>query len=183
MSDNEKDEKTVQEDPISENQEETPDAIEEELDNGEEENEAEIAYKELNDKFIRLYSDFDNFRKRNAKEKIDIINNASENIIKELLSVLDDFERAIKSNEEAKDDAGLKEGFNLIHHKLKMILEAKGLKEMESRGEAFDLDKHEAVTNIPAPSKKMKGKIVDVIEEGYYLNDKVIRYAKVVVGN
>jgi len=162
-----------------ENLETNEETVEEEAS---EEVDADAAYKELNDKFVRLYSDFDNFRKRTAKEKVDLINNASENIIKELLSVLDDFERAKKSNEETPDVDGLKEGFNLIHHKLQMILEAKGLKKMTSKEQGFDLDMHEAVTNIPAPSEDLKGKVVDVVEEGYYLNEKVIRYAKVVVG-
>lgn len=142
----------------------------------------EDKYNELNDKYLRLYSDFDNFRKRNMKEKADLISNAGAGVIKDLLPILDDFERAIKSNENTEDSNGLKEGFELISNKLTNILTAKGLKPMESQATPFDADLHEAITNIPAPSEELKGKVVDVIENGYYLNDKVLRYAKVVVG-
>jgi molecular chaperone GrpE len=96
--------------------------------------------------------------------------------------VLDDFERAIKANENVEDLAALKEGFVLIHHRLEVLLQQKGLKPMEAQGQPFDVDLHEALTNIPAPSDDLKGKVVDVVEKGYYLNDAVIRYAKVVVG-
>ncbi len=142
----------------------------------------EDKYNEVNDKYLRLYSDFENFRKRNAKERVDLINNAGSDIIRDLLAVLDDCDRAIQNNEKSEDINAVKEGFNLIHHKLKHILTQKGLKDMESIGTAFDTDLHEAVTNIPAPSDDMKGKVVDVAEKGYYLNDKVLRFAKVIVG-
>ncbi len=142
----------------------------------------EIECKELHEKFVRLYSEFDNFRKRTAKEKIEITKTASENVLKDLLPVLDDFERAIANNKDLDDLKALKEGFELIHNKLFKNLEAKGLKRMESQGDLFDVDKHEALTNIPAPKKNLKGKVVDVVEKGYLLNDKVIRFAKVVVG-
>lgn len=137
----------------------------------------------LNDKYIRLYSEFDNYRKRTNKEKLDLIATASAGVLKDMLVVLDDFERAIANNENVEDLNALKEGFNLIHHKLRTILEAKGLKAMEAKGGEFNPDLHEAIANIPAPSEELKGKIVDDVERGYYLNDKVIRYAKVVVGN
>jgi len=142
----------------------------------------EIECKELHDKFVRLYSEFDNFRKRTAKEKIEITKSASENVLRDLLPVLDDFERAIVNNDKVDDVVALKEGFGLIHNKLFKNLEVKGLTSMESNGETFDVDKHEALTNVPAPSDDMKGKVIDVIEKGYLLNDKVIRFAKVVVG-
>lgn len=142
----------------------------------------EEKYNELNDKYLRLYSDFDNFRKRNIKEKADLISNAGAGVIKDLLPILDDFERAIKSNASTEDATGLKEGFELIANKMNNILNAKGLKMMESKETPFDADLHEAITNIPAPTEELKGKVVDVIENGYYLNDKVLRYAKVVVG-
>ncbi|MFT7613644.1 MAG: molecular chaperone GrpE [Parvicellaceae bacterium] len=142
----------------------------------------ELEYKQLHEKFVRLYSEFDNFRKRTAKEKIDITKTASENVLRDLLPVLDDFERAIANNGNVEDPEALKEGFGLIHSKLFKNLEVKGLKRMESQGETFDVDKHEALTNIPAPSDDMKGKVVDVVEKGYLLNDKVVRFAKVVVG-
>ena len=142
----------------------------------------EEKYAELNDKFLRLYSEFDNYRKRTNKEKLELISTASSGVIKDLVTVLDDFERAITNNETVEDTAALKEGFNLIHNKLKGILETKGLKPMISKGEVFDSELHEAIANIPAPSDDLKGKIVDDVEKGYYIHDKVIRYAKVVVG-
>jgi molecular chaperone GrpE len=137
---------------------------------------------ELNDKYLRLYSEFENYRKRTARERIELIGTASAEVVKSMLAVIDDFERAIKANEQAEDMAVVKEGFGLIHHKLHAILTAKGLKEMEAVGMPFDPDLHEALTNIPAPSDDLKGKVVEVIEKGYYLNDTVIRYAKVIVG-
>lgn len=143
---------------------------------------AEDKYAELNDRFLRLYSEFDNYRKRTNKEKIDIISTASSSVLKDLLPVLDDFERAAANNQNSDDVAVLKEGFQLIYNKLKSTLEAKGLKAMETKGASFDSELHEAIVNIPAPSDDLKGKIVEDVEKGYYLNEKVIRYAKVVVG-
>jgi len=136
-----------------------------------------------NEKFLRLYSEFDNFRRRTAKEKIDLTKTAGQDIIKDLLTVLDDFQRAIDNNDKVEDIEVVKEGFKLIQHKFSHILETKGLKPMDSMGEVFDVDKHEALTQIPSPSKKQKGTVLDVIEPGYLLGDKVIRFAKVVVGN
>jgi molecular chaperone GrpE len=150
---------------------------------GEPINEFEEKYTEVNDKYLRLYSEFENFRKRTAKEKLDLIMNASEGMMSALLPILDDLERAIKSNEESTDIEAVKEGINLVSQKLSGILIAKGLKPMEvEAGADFDLDIHEAITKIPAPSGKLKGKVVDVVEKGYYLNEKVIRYTKVVIG-
>lgn len=137
---------------------------------------------ELQDKYVRLYSDFDNFRKRTIKEKADIISSASAGVIKELLEVLDDFERAIENNEKVEDINTLREGFKLIYNKTKHILEVKGLEAMSAKGEIFDPEIHEAITNIPVQDAKDKGKVVDVIEKGYNLNGKPLRYAKVVVG-
>jgi len=142
----------------------------------------EDKFKEANDKYIRLYSDFDNFRKRTIKEKADIINQAGADLMKDLLTVLDDFERAVKANENATDVEAVKEGFNLVHAKFDGILKAKGLMEMQAQGELFDAEIHDAITNIPAPDESLKGKVVDVVEKGYLLKDKVLRYAKVVVG-
>lgn len=136
-----------------------------------------------NDKYIRLYSEFDNFRRRTAKEKLDLINNAGADFFTIILPVMDDFERALKSMNEASDVEALKVGVDLIYNKLKSTVTAKGLKPMESIGTVFDADIHEAITQIPAPSSDMKGKVVDEVEKGYYLNDKVIRFAKVVVGS
>ena len=137
---------------------------------------------ELNDRFLRLYAEFDNYRKRTNKEKIELISNAGESILKDMLPVMDDFERAITNNETAEDLESVKEGFHLIFNKFRQILESKGLKKMEAKGESFDSELHEAIANVPAPSEDLKGKVIDDVEKGYYLNEKVIRYAKVVVG-
>jgi len=137
----------------------------------------------LNDKHLRLYSEFDNFRKRTSKEKIEILNMASAEVIKSLLPVIDDLDRAQKNNETSKDIAAINEGINLIAQKFRSILMQKGLEPMNSIGETFDADLYEAVTNVPAPSEKMKGKVVDELEKGYMLNGKIIRFAKVIVGN
>lgn len=146
------------------------------------EEQLEEQIKMLNDKHLRLYSEFENFRRRTAKEKIDLIGTASEKIMLELLPILDDFKRAQEVNKESSDAEAIKEGFALISEKLNKTLTNAGLKKMNAKEEDFDADKHEAITNIPAPSEKLKGKVVDVIEEGYYLNEKIIRFAKVVVG-
>ncbi len=138
---------------------------------------------ELNDKYLRLYSEFDNFRRRTAKEKVELIQTAGENVFKTLLPVVDDFERAIKSNAEITDVKTVTDGVNLIYNKLKNTLSQKGLEEMKSTGEAFNTDLHEAITNVPAPSDDLKGKVVEELEKGYTLNGKVIRFAKVVIGN
>lgn len=139
---------------------------------------------ELNDRFLRLYSEFDNYRKRTLKEKIELSKTASAEVITDLLPVLDDFERAIKAFSETGDsNASLKEGIILIYNKFLNVLTQKGLEQMKTIGEPFDTDFHEAITNIPAPSPDLKGKVVDEIEKGYLLNGKVIRYAKVVVGS
>jgi molecular chaperone GrpE len=139
-------------------------------------------YLESHDKFVRLHAEFDNFRKRTTKERIDLMATASSGILKELIPVLDDFERAISSNETATEIESVKEGFLLIYNKYKGILESKGLKPMHSKGEIFDSELHEAIANIPTDSEDMKGKIIDDVEKGYTLNDKVVRFAKVVVG-
>lgn len=143
---------------------------------------AEEKYMELNDRFLRLYAEFDNFRKRSNKEKVDLIANANAGILTDLLPVMDDFERAIINNDNVTDIETVKEGFYLIFNKLKGTLESKGLKPMHAKGETFDSELHEAIANVPAPSNKEKGKVIEDVEKGYYLHDKVIRYAKVVVG-
>lgn len=142
----------------------------------------EEKYNEVNDKYLRLYAEFENFRRRTNKEKLDVISSANAGVVKDLLPVLDDFERAIANNENTEDITALKEGFQLIFNKFSHVLTSKGLKPMEANEETFDSELHEAVANIPAPDEKLKGKVVDTVEKGYYLNDKVIRYAKVVVG-
>ena len=145
--------------------------------------ELQAKFNELNDKYLRLYSDFENFRKRTTKERIDLIKNGGEDIFKLMLPIIDDFERARTNMETAKDVPSVKEGVELIYHKLVKELGNKGLKPMESKGEVFDSEIHEAITQIPAPSDDLKGKVVDEVEKGYFLNDKVIRFAKVVVGS
>jgi molecular chaperone GrpE len=138
---------------------------------------------ELQDRWLRLNAEFDNFRKRNAKERMDLIQFAGENVLKNVLPVVDDMERAIVNNARTEDAAVMKEGFLLIHSKLLNILGAQGVKPMESaKGEAFNVDRHEAITKAPAPSPDLKGRVIDVVENGYTLHDKVVRYAKVVVG-
>jgi molecular chaperone GrpE len=145
--------------------------------------EMESQLDEAKDKYLRLYSEFDNYRKRTQKEKIELSKTASEDVVLPLLSVLDDFERALKAHEdEDNDDKVAKEGIQLIYNKFKSILEQKGLEPIQAAGEVFDVDYHDAMTNIPAPSEDMKGRVIEEIEKGYILNGKVIRYAKVVVG-
>ncbi|MDD6001939.1 MAG: nucleotide exchange factor GrpE [Bacteroidales bacterium] len=139
-------------------------------------------YDELNDRYLRLMAEFDNYRKRTLKEKMDLTKYAEEDVIKGILPVVDNMERAIKSLETATDVNAVKEGINLIYKKFLEFLEKRGIKEIEALNKELDTDLHEAVTKFAAPSEDLKGKIIDVIEKGYYLHDKVIRYAKVVVG-
>ncbi|MBB6004014.1 nucleotide exchange factor GrpE [Arcicella rosea] len=134
---------------------------------------------ELKDKYLRLYSDFDNFRKRTAKEKLEMIQSASEKVIVDVIPVIDDIERATANAQEGE----ISEGIQLIFNKLINILAAKGLKPMDAKGQVFNPDVHEAITQFPAPTEEDKGKVFDVVEKGYYLNEKVIRFAKVVVAN
>jgi molecular chaperone GrpE len=137
---------------------------------------------ESKDKYVRLYAEFDNFRRRSSKEKLEMIQSANEQLLKSLLPVADDFERAEKSFKGRNDKEA--EGFFLIHNKFKKTLEHSGVKAMEVGKESdFNPDFHEAITQVPAPEDKLKGKIIDVVEKGYLLNDKVIRFAKVVVGS
>lgn len=133
------------------------------------------------DRYLRLYAEFDNFRKRTMRERGDLIRNASKDVLEKLLPVLDDFQRAATASADATDVNGIREGQQLIHNKLKQILKAQGVEEIEVKsGDVFDVDLHEAITRIPSP--ELSGKVVDVVEAGYKLNDAVIRYAKVVVG-
>ncbi|MEY4288866.1 MAG: hypothetical protein RLZZ30_954 [Bacteroidota bacterium] len=143
---------------------------------------AEEKYAELNDRFLRLYAEFENYRRRTNEERLQLIATANKDLIQKLLPVMDNFERAIANNEKLDDADSIKEGFHLIHNLLKGVLDGKGLKAMEAKGVQFDSDLHEAIANIPAPDKKMVGKVIEDVEKGYYLNDKVIRFAKVVVG-
>ncbi|MEY4573666.1 MAG: nucleotide exchange factor GrpE [Bacteroidota bacterium] len=163
------------------NSEETSESKEDKIEE-QKESTWEDKFNEMNDRYIRLYAEFDNFRRRTQKERIELMATASAGILKELIPVLDDFERAIVVNETASEIDSVKEGFSLIYNKYKGILESKGLKPMISKGEVFDSELHEAIANIPTESDEMKGKIIDDVEKGYLLHDKVVRFAKVVVG-
>jgi molecular chaperone GrpE len=138
--------------------------------------------QELKDKYLRLFAEFDNFKKRTLKERSDLFKTAGKSVLMSLIPFLDDLERAQKSFAEAKEITPIKEGIALITSKFKNILIGQGLTEMKSIGEKFDTDLHEAITNIPAPNEEMKGKVIDEMEKGYLLNDKVVRFAKVIVG-
>ncbi len=173
---------------LNTDQAESPDTSASPAEDGEHNLEAELdilrtEHEALHDKHVRLYADFDNFRKRTARERLDLIQFAGENTLKAVLPVLDDLDRAIKNNETLSDPAAMKEGIKLIQQKLQHQLATQGLKRMQvKKGDAFDTDKHEAITKAPAESDKLKGAVIDVIEDGYLLQEKVIRYAKVVVG-
>lgn len=141
---------------------------------------AEIA--EWRDKYVRLSAEFDNYRKRTLKEKMDLMSSAGEDVIKSLLPVMDDLERALAATEKASDVAAVREGVVLISNKLRDTLRGRGLAEIEAVGQELDTDFHEAVAKIPAQDETQKGRIIDVVQKGYKLNDKVIRHSKVVVG-
>ncbi len=137
---------------------------------------------ELNDKYLRLAAEYDNYRRRTLKERMELTKTAGEDILVNILPVMDDFERALGSIDQAKEISAVKEGVQLIYNKFADFLKQRGVKEIEAKEKEFDTDLHEAITKIPAPDKKLKGKVVDVIEKGYYLNEKVIRFSKVVIG-
>ncbi|HLN72324.1 MAG: nucleotide exchange factor GrpE [Methylococcaceae bacterium] len=143
---------------------------------------AELDLLELKDRHIRLQAEFDNYRKRTLKERIDLMKTANESLLISLLPVIDDFDRALQTLDTVEEESPVKEGVKLIYNKFQEFLKQNGVKEIEAKGQDFDTDLHEAITKIPAPSEDLKGKIVDVVQKGYYLNDKVIRFAKVVIG-
>lgn len=134
------------------------------------------------DKYLRLFAEFDNFKKRNAKERLELFKTAGQDIIRELLPILDDFQRADKAFEQDNNAENYANGVKLIQEKLQKTLQNKGLKVIESVGKDFDVEQHEAIAEVPASSEEQKGKIIDEVESGYTLNDTIIRYAKVVVG-
>jgi len=160
----------------TDNMSETPDSNEDKMSDMS----AQIA--EWKDKYLRLQAEFDNYRKRTLKEKMELIDSAGKEVIKSLLVILDDFDRAEEAFGKSDNIETLREGLGLIHTKLVKVLEEKGLTGIEATGETFDTDYHEAITKIPAPSEELKGKVIDTVERGYKLKDKVIRYSKVVVG-
>lgn len=170
-------------DEAEEEQVEAPQTIEEEPQ--EKLSELERAQKdlgEMKDKYLRIFAEFDNYRKRTIKERQDIIKLAARDSLNAMLPAVNDFERAIKAAEKEDSEEQLPEGIVLVYNKLMKALEQQGIREMETNGQEFDPELHEALTKIPAPSEELKGKIIDTIEKGYYLNDKIIRHAKVVVG-
>ena len=166
----------------SEEEETVEEAAEEEQEEETKEPTTEEKLAELQDRYLRLTAEYDNFRKRTLKEKIDLQRSGNESLLGTLLPVADDFDRAMLSVEEAKDVEAVKEGMRLIFEKFQGFLNQQGVKEIEAVNKAFDTDLHEAITKIPAPSKKLKGKVVDVVQKGYYLNEKVLRFSKVVIG-
>ncbi|GAB2822873.1 nucleotide exchange factor GrpE [Ferruginibacter profundus] len=137
--------------------------------------------EEQKDKYLRLFAEFDNFKRRNAKERIELIQTAGKDVIVAMLEIMDDCDRAEKQMQNSEDVASIKQGIGLVFGKLRTTLSNKGLKAMQSINTEFDVEKHEAITEVPA-ADDMKGKVVDEVEKGYYLNDKIIRFAKVVVG-
>lgn len=132
--------------------------------------------------YLFLMAEFDNFRKRTMREKSDLVKNAGEQVLKGLLPIIDDFERGLKASENTDDAQSVREGMVLIYNKLKKYLSQNGVKEMDPEEKEFDADRHEAISAVPVPDESMKGKILDTVEKGYMLNDKVLRHAKVVVG-
>ncbi len=156
--------------------------MEDKVDEGDEQSKLEKELEEQKDKYIRLVAEFENFKRRTSKEKQDLIMSGGQDIVKALLAVLDDSDRAAKQLETATELDEVKEGVTLVFNKLRSTLEHKGVSKMEIENAEFNPDLHEAITEIPAPTEDMKGKVIDVVENGYYLNDKIIRHAKVVVG-
>lgn len=144
--------------------------------------ELELQVNEAKDKYLRLFAEFENFKKRNIKERMELRMTAAQETLNAILPVLDDFDRAKKSAEDESTTEQLSEGVLMVYNKIYSVLGSKGLKAMESNGEDFDPELHEAISEIPAPNDEMKGKVIDTVEKGYYLNDKIIRFAKVVVG-
>ena len=178
-------EEPVNQDQVQQEVEQEETAVEpeaEEQKEPEKEPTAEEKLAELQDRYLRLSAEYDNFRKRTLKEKIDLQKSANEKLLEALLPVADDFDRAMQSVDEATDIKAVKEGMMLISGKFTGFLNQQGIKEIEAVHKEFDTDLHEAITKIPAPSKKLKGKVVDVIQKGYYLNEKVLRFSKVVIG-
>lgn len=144
--------------------------------------EKELELAELKDKYLRIFAEFDNFKKRSSKEKMEFMRNASQDVLIDILPVLDDFDRAKQSSDDSNTDENFTEGVTLVYNKLHNVVKSKGLVAMDSNGVEFDAELHEAITKIPAPTAEYKGKVIDTIQRGYYLNDKIIRHAKVVVG-
>lgn len=171
-----KQEELKNEEQVATEQTKTEEVVDEKTDN------FEAKYNELNDSHLRLMAEFDNYRKRMMRERADLIKNASERVVVDLLPVIDDFERSLKSMETAENVAAVTEGVNLIYQKLLNILKQQGVTVIETENQPFSEELHEAVTTIPAPTEDLKGKIIDCVQKGYQMNEKVIRFPKVVVG-
>ncbi len=175
--------KDIENDQVESTQAETIEGEEQVVEEETKEEKLEAKLKQENDKFLRLFAEFENYKRRTAKERIELFSTASEDVMKNLLPVLDDFERALTHIDEDKEAEELRKGVLLIYQKLIKTLEQKGLKLMEvKKGDTFNADIHEAITQIPAPSDDLKGKIIDIVEKGYLLGEKVIRFPKVVIG-
>ena len=175
----------MEEKDMMNNEEQPTPAQEQEINSVESASELDLLKKELDEqkeKFIRLYADFDNFKRRNAKERVELIQTAGREVIQSLLEVMDDCDRAERQMQKSDDVAQIREGIQLVFSKLRNTMHSKGVKEMKTIGEEFNADFHEAITEIPVTNDNMKGKVVDEVEKGYTLNDKIIRFAKVVVG-
>lgn len=170
--------KTNKRSKATKKEQELENKLEEALETCEEEKEK---HKELNDRYVRLFSEFDNFRKRTNKEKLELRKTASEDVIASLLTIIDDFDRAAEADKNHDDKNAALEGYRLIKNKMMTILKQKGLAEMEAKGTDFDAELHEAISEFPAENDEQKGKVIEVVEKGYYLNEKIIRFAKVVV--
>lgn len=165
------------ENPSAEQEQNTPETENESV------RDVDAELKEKDDKYLRLYAEFENYKKRTAAERRELYKTANQEVLIALIPLMDDFERALKAMQTATEVSSVKEGIELVSHKFKNTLVAQGLKPMESIGQPFNADLHEAITNIPAPTEDMKDKVIDEVEKGYYLGDKVIRFAKVIVGS
>lgn len=178
-----KDKKDKEQEAVENSQTETVDVEEQVVEEQTVEERLQAEVQQEKDKFLRLFAEFENYKKRTSRERIELFSTASEDVMKTLLPILDDFERALNHIDEGKEAEALRKGVLLIYNKLVSTLEQKGLKVIAvEKGEAFNADDHEAITQIPAPTDDMKGKIIDVVEKGYKLGDKVIRFPKVVIG-
>ena len=144
--------------------------------------ELQSKYDQLNDTYLRSLAEYDNYRKRSLREKADLIKTGGESVLVNVLTVVDDMERGLAATKDAQDIEAVKQGMNLIYNKLQSFLKQNGITAIETEGKAFDTDLHEAITTFPAPSEELRGKVVDCVQKGYYLHDKVIRFAKVIVG-
>lgn len=169
------------EEPVLEN-EDAKEEVTEDVPEQSEEEKVEEKLKDANDKYLRLSAEYDNYRRRTLKEKMELTKTAGESILLALLPVIDDFDRALAHLDDATDMEALKEGVKLIHTKFNDFLGQQGMKEIEAKEKEFDTDIHEAITKIPAPTEEMKGKVIDCVEKGYTLHEKVVRFSKVVVG-